>query len=93
MEDNAVTYDEALKKAQELGITETDTTLDVEGWDTASKLIILTNVLMKENKAVRFTSDILGDLTILSGASGVMPAAASILRDLINILRGYKFCR
>lgn len=157
MEDNAVTYDEALKKAQELGIAETDPTLDVEGWDTASKLLILTNVLMNENKtlnditvegitkvtpldinkakeenkkykligkverinkeltmtvklekidtshtlymvsgknkAVRFTSDTLGDLTILGGASGVMPAAASILRDLINILRGYKFCR
>ena len=157
MEDNAVTYNVALKKAQKLGIAETDPTLDVEGWDTASKLLILTNALMHENKtlnditidgitsitlkdiidaktehkkyklmgrackindklimtvkleklepshglykvegknkAVRFTSDTLGDLTILGGASGVTPAAASILRDLINITNGYKFCR
>ncbi|MBZ9686296.1 homoserine dehydrogenase [Clostridium estertheticum] len=157
MEDNALTYIEALKKAQELGIAETDPTLDVEGFDTASKLLILTNVLMHEsktlnditvdgitnitpqdinnakienkkyklmgrtckinnglimtvnleklepshalykvegkNKAVRFTSDTLGDLTVLGGASGVTPAAASILRDLINIINGYKFCR
>ncbi len=157
MEDRGVNYNEALKKAQEQGIAETDPTLDVEGWDTASKLLILTNVLMNEektledisvegiteitvedikearkenkkykligktvknkvsidmtvklekldsthqlygvdgkNKAVRYTSDTLGDLTIIGGASGVIPAAASILRDIINIYRGYKFSR
>ncbi len=155
MKDTSCTYHEALEKAQELGIAETDPTLDVEGWDTATKLLILTNVLMKQektleditvegitnvtlediqkatnegkklklvgkteklgdelkmsvrlekldfthslygvegkNKAVRYTSDTLGDLTVIGGASGVIPAAASILRDLININRGYKF--
>lgn len=157
MENTGVEYDEALKKAQELGIAETNPSLDVEGWDTATKLLILTNVLMNEektlddidvegitsivysdileaarnhqkyklvgktirndeglemsvrlekldkdnllygvdgkNKAVRYTSDTLGDLTIIGGASGVIPAAASILRDLINIQRGYKFIK
>jgi homoserine dehydrogenase len=155
MENTGTTYIEALKKAQHLGIAETDPALDVEGWDTAAKLIILTNVLMKEqkslkdvsiegitkitpeeikdclskgykykligraakekgkvkmtvklekldlshplfgvngrNKALRYVSDTLGDLTIIGGASGVTPAAASVLRDLINISRGYKF--
>lgn len=52
MEDNGVTYLEALKKAQEQGIAETDPTLDVEGWDTASKLLILTNVLMNQEKTL-----------------------------------------
>lgn len=157
MENEKVEYKEALEKAQRLGIAETNPTLDVEGWDTATKLLILTNVLMNEektiddisiqgitsikasdiyeasregrkykligrttrkneglemmvrlekldqdnplfgvdgkNKAVRYTSDTLGDLTIIGGASGVIPAAASILRDLINIKRGYKFTR
>jgi len=157
MEKEKVEYKEALEKAQKLGIAETDPTLDVEGWDTATKLLILTNVLMNEektmkdinvegitsikasdieeaakeglkyklvgrtirtkeglkmsvklekldidnplfgvdgkSKAVRYTSDTLGDLTIIGGASGVIPAAASILRDLINIKRGYKFTR
>ena len=156
MEDKGVTYIEALKTAQRLGIAETNSTLDVEGWDTASKLLILTNVLMNEekglkdisvqgitkitpedvknclaegnkyklvgktikengeilmsvkleklepthplygvdgkNKAVRYVSDVLGELTIIGGASGVIPAAASVLRDLININRGYRFC-
>jgi homoserine dehydrogenase len=157
MEDYGITYLEALKIAQKLGIAETNPVLDVEGWDTAIKLLILTNVLMNEqktladisvegitkitakevmdcllegkkykligkavreeggihmtvkleklnpshplhgvdnkNKAVRYTSDILGELTIIGGASGVGPAAASVLRDLININRGYRFCR
>jgi len=155
MEINGVEYKDALKRAQELGIAETDPSLDVEGWDTATKLLILTNVLLNEekalndvnvegitkiteldikiaamegkkykligrtikkddsleisvslekvgpdnplygvegkNKAVRYMSDTLGDLTIIGGASGVTPAAASILRDIINIKRGYKF--
>ncbi|NLO25908.1 MAG: homoserine dehydrogenase [Clostridiales bacterium] len=157
MEQEGITYHEALKKAMEIGIAEADPTLDVEGWDTASKLLILTNILMNEektiedvsvegitgitpeqieqakqegkkyklvgrtqnkagalymtvrpekldewhplyridgkNKAVRYVSDTLGDLTISGGASGVTPAAASILRDLINIHRGYRYSR
>ena len=155
METNGVEYNEALEKAQSLGIAETDPTLDVEGWDTAAKLLILTNALMNEektiadtsvkgitsikaadikiaisegkryklvgraikegsnlslsvglekvsqdnnlygvvgkNKAVRYKSDTLGDLTIIGGASGVTPAAASILRDIVNIYRGYRY--
>jgi homoserine dehydrogenase len=157
MEESGVTYHEALKKAQELGIAEANPSLDVEGWDTASKLLILTNVLMNQekalndisvegiteitpeeikeaknkgekyklvgktvdkggklkmtvkleklskehplygvdgkNKGVRYTSDTLGDLTIIGGASGVTPAAASILRDILNIHRGYRFSK
>jgi homoserine dehydrogenase len=152
MESEKIEYDEALKKAQELEIAEKDPTLDVEGFDTATKLLILTNVLLNKemklediviegitklkafdiekarkegkrykligkaikngdhveisvklekigidnpfyiadgkNKAVKYTSDTLGDLTIIGGASGVTPAAASILRDIINIHRG-----
>ncbi len=157
MENNKIEYPEALKKAQDLGIAETDPSLDVGGWDTATKLLILTNVLMNEDKTmedidvkgitsiklsdveklakegkrykligktslvdgkiemtvqaqvvdsanllynvngkdkvVRYTSDTLGDLTVIGGASGVTPAAASVLRDLINIHRGYEYVR
>jgi homoserine dehydrogenase len=158
MEERGVSYEEALKKAQEDGIAETNPSLDVEGYDTATKLLILTKVHMgitksieeveiegitkvtqedirkaKEegkkyrlvgrtevgedgevkirvspekvgqenifysvegkNKAVRYTSDTLGDLVMIGGASGTTPAAASILRDVINIHRGYKFVR
>lgn len=157
MEDNGVTYMDALKKAQAMGIAETNPSLDVEGWDTAIKLLILTNVIMEQdkklnevniegitkitpeeiaealrdgerykligkavlkdgevemmvklerlssghplygvdgkNKAVRYTSDTLGDLTLIGGASGTIPAAAAIIRDIVNIHRRYRFIR
>ncbi len=36
-------YGAALAEAQRRGIAETDPTLDVEGWDTANKLVIIAN--------------------------------------------------
>lgn len=39
-------YEEILLEAKELGIAETDASYDVEGIDTASKLVILANSLM-----------------------------------------------
>lgn len=38
-----ISYDTALKAAQELRIAETDPRLDVEGFDTRNKLILITN--------------------------------------------------
>ncbi|MGE5627373.1 MAG: homoserine dehydrogenase [Solirubrobacterales bacterium] len=38
-----------------------------------------------KNKAVRYLSDTLGELTLIVGASGTTAAAASILRDIIYI--------
>lgn len=43
------TYEEALKKAQEIGIAEANPTMDVSGYDTAIKMVILANALMGEN--------------------------------------------
>lgn len=40
------TFDEGVRRAQELGITETDPTHDVDGWDAAVKTCALANVLM-----------------------------------------------
>lgn len=37
------TYGDALAEAQQRGIAETDPSLDVEGWDTANKLVIIAN--------------------------------------------------
>jgi homoserine dehydrogenase len=46
MERDGMTFDEALREAQAIGIAETDPTLDVDGWDAAIKTVILANVLM-----------------------------------------------
>lgn len=139
-------YEESLKHAQDIGIAEKNPYLDVEGYDTAIKTIILSNALMgsnltlkdaeiegitsvsledikrvnerrkkikligqaiKENgkvkvrvspmevdedsplffiegknKGVFYKTDILGDITVIGGASSPKNAAASVLRDI-----------
>jgi homoserine dehydrogenase len=149
MYENEVDYNEALKKAISFEIAEANYKLDVEGYDTASKIIILANVLMdanlclkdikieginnlkkedileeksqgnkvkligkvyreeeivkayvkpeiinsehplyfvdNKNKGVSYSTDTLGEISIIGGASGTINAAASILRDIINI--------
>ncbi|MFB0568099.1 MAG: homoserine dehydrogenase [Nitrososphaeria archaeon] len=47
--EEGVSYEVALKKAQELGYAEADPTADVEAWDPAAKVTILANVLMDGN--------------------------------------------
>ncbi len=39
-------YDKALVEAQRRGIAETDPRLDLEGWDTANKLVIIANAVL-----------------------------------------------
>lgn len=41
-----LTFDEALKKAQSLGVAETDAAYDIDGWDAAVKTAALITVLM-----------------------------------------------
>ncbi|HEY1658035.1 MAG TPA: homoserine dehydrogenase, partial [Candidatus Sulfotelmatobacter sp.] len=44
--ENGLSFDEALKKAQALGIAETDASHDIDGWDAAVKTAALMTVLM-----------------------------------------------
>ena len=44
--ESGLSFDEALKKAQSLGIAETDATHDINGWDAAVKTAALITVLM-----------------------------------------------
>ncbi|MBW1995487.1 MAG: homoserine dehydrogenase, partial [Deltaproteobacteria bacterium] len=43
------TYETALKDAQQMGIAETDPTLDVEGFDTRNKLVLIVNRVLNKN--------------------------------------------
>ncbi|ANU24049.1 homoserine dehydrogenase [Planococcus donghaensis] len=47
MENEGVTYEEALAEAQALGYAEADPTSDVEGYDARYKIVILSNYVMK----------------------------------------------
>ncbi|MED1468476.1 homoserine dehydrogenase [Bacillus salipaludis] len=46
MEQEGVSYESALKEAQELGYAEADPTSDVEGYDARYKVVILANYIM-----------------------------------------------
>ena len=46
MQEQGLSFDEALANAQRDGIAEPDPNLDVEGWDTACKILILAKALM-----------------------------------------------
>ncbi|HST51187.1 MAG TPA: hypothetical protein VLJ61_04180 [Pyrinomonadaceae bacterium] len=41
------TFDDGVRRAQSLGVTETDPTHDVDGWDAAVKVCAIANVLMR----------------------------------------------
>lgn len=154
MMEEGMSYEEALKKAQELGYAEADPTNDVEGYDTRAKVTILANVIMdidlnindvecegitkitssdieqakkqnarwkligsvekKDNKviasvrpemiplthplasvmgstnALTFTTDLLGDITIVGKGAGRIETGFSILSDLLAIHKSKK---
>lgn len=46
MQQHSRSFTEALREAKAQGIAEPDPTLDLEGWDTASKILILAKALM-----------------------------------------------
>ena len=52
MEREGIGYEAALKAAQELGIAETDPTLDVEGLDTRNKIILIANQLFDQGLTI-----------------------------------------
>lgn len=41
-----LSYEEGVQRAQEIGIAETDPTLDVDGWDAAAKAVIIANAVL-----------------------------------------------
>jgi homoserine dehydrogenase len=62
--EEGLSFDTALKRAQEIGVAETDARHDIDGWDAAVKVAALVIVLMGENiqlKDVRREG--IGDLT------------------------------
>ena len=61
----ANSYDDALAEAQRRGIAEADPSLDVGGWDSANKLLIIANTIMQANIT-------LDDITV-TGISDITP--------------------
>lgn len=45
MHDKLIDFDEALRRAQAIGVAEADPTLDIDGVDASAKLVILSNII------------------------------------------------
>jgi homoserine dehydrogenase len=52
MDEKHITFDVALKAAQELGYAEADPTMDVDGHDAAAKLVIMANWIMNKKVTI-----------------------------------------
>jgi homoserine dehydrogenase len=150
MNEEGLSFEAALAEAQAAGIAEPDPRYDIEGWDSAAKLLILANALMGaeagfeqvsrcgidaiprrlsedaravngalklvatarraghgvelsvapkvvlpadglfavrgSNKAVEFRTDLYGTLLLAGGASSRTAVAATLLKDVIQVL-------
>jgi homoserine dehydrogenase len=74
MELEGLTFAECLKDAQRLGYAEADPTFDVEGFDTAHKLAILTSLA--------FRTEIDADAVYVEGISSITPLDLSMAEEL-----------
>ena len=53
MDEKHITFEKALKAAQELGYAEADPTMDVDGYDAAAKLVIMANWIMDKKVTIK----------------------------------------
>lgn len=53
MEKEGLSFEDALSLAQKLGYAEADPSLDIDGWDTACKVVILANWLMSKEVTLK----------------------------------------
>jgi homoserine dehydrogenase len=74
MELEGLTFDDCLKDAQRLGYAEADPTFDVEGFDTAHKLAILTSL--------SFGTRIDADAIYVEGISSIAPLDLAMATEL-----------
>ncbi len=74
MEREGISYGDCLAEAQRLGYAEADPTFDVEGFDTAHKLAILTSIAFGTKVAV--------DEIYVEGISNITPADIQAAYDL-----------
>lgn len=74
MEQDGLSYDEALKEAQEKGFAEADPTADVDGFDAAAKIAILASIA--------FNSRVTMDDVYAEGIRRISPVDLAMARDM-----------
>jgi len=73
MTDEGTDFNTALKEAQELGYAERDATYDISGYDTAVKVVIAANALMK--RKINFNN------VQISGITGITEEAIKLAKE------------
>jgi len=73
MDDEGVSYQHALGEAQELGIAEADPTADVDGIDTAAKIVIIANSI--------FGMDVKYEDVDVTGITKITPEAFKLAKE------------
>ena len=86
MFEEGLSYKHVLGEAQELGIAETDPTYDVEGIDTACKLVILANSIFGmdvtyDDVEITGITKITAEALMLAGAEGMVIKLIGEVRD------------
>lgn len=82
--DNGLPFDQALKEAQQLGYAETDPTNDVEGYDSASKAVILANAIFGRNVTIKDV-DITGITSITADAVAIAAENGMVIRLIVEV--------
>ena len=77
--DNGQPFEQALKEAQQLGYAETDPTNDVEGYDAATKVVILANSVFHRDVSFK-------DVKI-TGITGITPDAIAQAKSHNMVIR------
>ena len=77
--DSGLPLEQALKEAQQLGYAETDPTYDIEGYDTASKVVILANSVFGRDVTFKDVS--------VSGISSVTEEAVAMAAEENMVIR------
>lgn len=79
-------FDVALAEAQRVGIAEADPSLDVEGWDTANKLVILAQSVLGYPAALEEV-EVYGIQHLTAGALQAAQAGGKVIKLLALALR------
>lgn len=82
--DSGLPFDQALKEAQQLGYAETDPTNDVEGFDSASKAVILANAVFGRDVTIEDV-DIVGITSITSEAVSMASENGMVIRLIVEV--------
>jgi homoserine dehydrogenase len=79
MESSGADFATVLEEARQMGVTETDPSQDIDGWDAASKVVILANALMARPITIR-------DVDV-TGIRGVTAKAIRAARKRHKVVR------